>query len=469
MVGRIMERFVRYVFLVGFMSFASVFSDARDSRFTRSGIGPQYWIAYEYCYDLNRPMTERRWKDNIDWMAATFRDYGYDMISNDGWIEAAQTVNENGYITKYNSGWKHDFGYWSNYIREKGMKMGVYYNPLWMTRTAYRKNCTVSGTEYTAQEIAGEHSFNSELHWVDVDRPGAEEWVKGYVRHFKDLGAVFLRIDFLENYENHYGSRRYAKALQWIAEEAGDDLFISLVMPNCHEHARTELVYGDMMRISDDCFGGEWDFVSSRRRGQVKDRWPKYANVFDGMVAFSDVAGRGQMIMDGDFMRLNRLASRQEREFLFSLMVMGGSALAIADQYDTITADAEEVYKNRELLELHSQGFLAKPMSGDIRNENSSKWIGQLPDGDFVVGFFNREDAARTYGIDFFKDLGIDSGKVSNIRDMWKHTDFGPVEGCYSVSLQPHSCVIVRITPEGTLRFQAEAASMKNGVKLAYD
>lgn len=61
-------------------------SYGRDSRFTRKGTGPQYWIAYEYCYDFNIPIPEQRWKDNIDWMAENFRDYGYDMISNDGWI-----------------------------------------------------------------------------------------------------------------------------------------------------------------------------------------------------------------------------------------------------------------------------------------------------------------------------------------------------------------------------------------------
>ena len=44
-------------------------ADARDSRFTRKGTGPQYWIAYEYCYDFNIPISEQRWKDNIDWMA----------------------------------------------------------------------------------------------------------------------------------------------------------------------------------------------------------------------------------------------------------------------------------------------------------------------------------------------------------------------------------------------------------------
>lgn len=83
---------------------------------------------------------------HIDWMAENFRDYGYDMICNDGWIEAAQTINENGYITKYNSEWQNGFEYWNKYIADKGMKVGVYYNPMWMTRAAYFANCPVEGT-----------------------------------------------------------------------------------------------------------------------------------------------------------------------------------------------------------------------------------------------------------------------------------------------------------------------------------
>lgn len=441
---------------------------ARDSRYTRKGTGPRYWIAYEYCYDLNRPMTELRWQCNIDWMAETYRDYGYDMISNDGWIEAAQTVDENGYITKYNSGWTHGFGYWNSYIASRGMKAGIYYNPLWLTRTAYEQDCPVKGTDVTARQIAGYHSFNGELLWVDVDKPGAEQWVKGYVRHFIELGAVFLRIDFLENYENNYGTERYEKALRWIMEEAGDELFLSLVMPNSHDHARVEVKYGDMFRISDDCFAGDWDFVSARRRGQVRDRWPKYGNVFDGMVAFSDVSGKGKIIMDGDFMRLNKLASTDERRFLFSLMVLSGSALAIADQYDTAPEDAEAIYGNEELLALHEAGFNAKPLSGDIHDINSSRWVGQLPDGDYVVGLFNREDSPMEYGVNFFSELGIGSGRASNVRDLWEHRDLGAMSDSYTSVLPPHSCVVLRITPEGGRRYQAECATLTGGAGISY-
>lgn len=443
------------------------FLSARDSPFTRKGTGPKYWIAYEYCFDTNKPIPENRWKANIDWVVENLKPYGYDMFCNDGWIEAAQTIDENGYITKYNSGWKYGFDYWSEYLTERGMKMGVYYNPMWMTRTAFKENVSVIGTNYRAQEIAGNKSFNGDLHWVDVDKPGAKEWIQGYVNYFKQLGTTYLRIDFLENYENNYGTRKYAQALEWIMEAAGDDLFISLVMPNCFNHGKTELLYGDMIRIDDDCFEGDWNFVSNRRRGQQKTNWPQFGNAFDGFIGFADIGGRGQMILDGDFMRMNKLASDDERRFLFSLMIMGGSALAVADQYDTIE-DHIWVYQNREMNELNDLGFVAKPLSFDYKDAaNSSRWIGQLPDGDWVVGLFNREETSQVRSIDFEKELGIEGGRVSNIRDLWEHTDLGAMSGAFTVTLKPHECKVIRIK-NNVLKFEAETASMIGTLSKRY-
>ncbi|NLZ51477.1 MAG: hypothetical protein GX899_07240, partial [Rikenellaceae bacterium] len=56
---------------------------ARDSKYTRHGSGPKYWIAYAWCYDNDKPIPEDRWQKNIDWMAENLRDHGYNMISND--------------------------------------------------------------------------------------------------------------------------------------------------------------------------------------------------------------------------------------------------------------------------------------------------------------------------------------------------------------------------------------------------
>ncbi len=423
---------------------------ARDSKFTRHGTGPKYWIAYEWCYDNDRPIPEDRWQKNIDWMAENLRDWGYDMICNDGWIEAAQTIDGHGYVTKYNSDWEHGFEWWNAYIRDKGMKVGVYYNPLWMTRAAFFADCPVAGTDgITTSGIAGKTNFNDRLFWVDVNKAGAEQWVKGYVRHFKELGVCYLRVDFLENYERNYGTDAYATALRWISEEAGDDMFISLVMPNCYDHGKTELLYGDMFRVSNDCFGGGWDFLSQRNRGRTKPDWPRYDNVFDGFVAFSDIAGPGRLIADGDFMRLASLQDVEERRFEFSLMVLAGSALAVADEYDTVTPEILEIYRNKELLALNDEGFVADPFTCDYTDRTSSCWFGTAENGDIVLGLFNREEEEISYKVSFRNVLGLDRDRVANIRDLWTHKNLGAFNECFTATLKPHTCRVVRITPSG--------------------
>lgn len=436
---------------------------AQQGPYDRMGAGPKYWIAYEECWETNAPITEGRWKKNIDWVNDNFKSFGYDMISNDGWIEGAQTVDDHGYITKYNDLWEHGFAYWSDYLAQRDMKLGVYYNPMWMTKAAFEKNLKVKGTQIGTQDVVGSISFNEPLYWVDTDKEGAKEWIQGYVEHFISLGATYLRIDFLENYERNYGTAKYIQALKWIREAAGNRIFLSLVMPNCFDHCRTELEIGDMIRIDDDCFDGGWDFVSDRRRGEQRPIWPQYGNAFDGFLGFADIGGRGQMILDGDFMRMNSMANDKERMFLFSLMVMGGSALAIADQFDTM-GEGAWVYQNEELLELNEKGFVGKPLSYDHQDiVNSSIWAGQLPNGDWVVGLFNREETKQVRSIDFERDLGI-SGEIGTIRDLWSHSDLGPQTGGYSVELDPHECKVIRIKNKA-LKFEAEFASMIRGAQ----
>ena len=280
-------------------AFTTPVLNAKDTLINKNkGTGPRHWIAYEYCWMNNKPIPEKLWKANIDWVTTNFKSFGYDMVSNDGWIENAQTINTNGYITKYNDSWINGFAYWSDYLKKRDMKLGVYYNPMWLTKAAFNQNVTVKGTGYQTKDIVGETSFNGELYWVDVALPGAKEWIQGYVNYFIDLGATYLRIDFLENYEKNYGTVKYAQALQWIKEAASDRILLSLVMPNCYNHGQTELLFGDMIRIDDDCFNGGWDFVSARKRGTWQPHWPQYGNAFDGFVSFADIGGRGQMILD---------------------------------------------------------------------------------------------------------------------------------------------------------------------------
>lgn len=250
------------------------------------------------------------------------------------------------------------------------------------------------------------------------------------------MGFKFLRCDFLCNFQNAYGDDKYSQALKWISEEAGDEIIVSLVMPNSHDRNKIENNYGDMFRICVDCFTGGWEFISSRGRGRHNGGWPQFENLFDGFVYFSTIS-RTTTMMDGDFVRLNTCKRPEEKAFWISLLVMAGSPIAIADQYNTIGSDAH-YYQNPRLLELVGEGFSGKPLSTDLKNkEQSSIWCGKRKDGTYVAAFFNREEQPVTYSLSLGSKLGFRS--AIDVVDLWTgDTQQGSTKYNYTAEAELH-------------------------------
>ncbi len=494
--------------------------------------GPLYWMAYESAFEKDHYLEEDRWDKNVDWMASQgFVKAGYDMMSTDGWIEGAQTIDENGYVTKYNYSWDKTWKEMAEQLKESGMTLGVYYDPLWVTAAAYNSDAKIVGTDipvrslvndayghfsnFKEQDVPQGEGFDGKewckqgepaLYWLDTDKEGAEAYIKGYVKHFADAGATFLRVDFLGWYENgingdgkqnekpSYGTARYEAALKWMREACDENgVMLSLVMPNQYNHAEVELKYGHMMCVNEDVANGGWDspqngpemgwqnnHISGRRRGQWQKDWAQWGNSFDAFTGWADVGGRGQMILDGDFLRMARFdviklednserpiageeivtADAQKRSAV-SLAAMAGSPICIADQYDTLNENAPDgvdnsvYYLNEEILALNKAGFVAKPMGlGE-----SERWAGQLPDGSWVVGLFNRDRTVKNQTLNFKEDLGITG--TASVRELWQHKNYGKMD-CFTVDLAACDCRILKITPD-TVRYEAEVASLRDG------
>jgi hypothetical protein len=82
-----------------------------------------------------------------------------------------------------------------------------------------------------------------------------------------------------------------------------------------------------------------------------------------------------------------------------------------------------------------------------------------MSNGDWIVGFFNREASSQTRSISISTDLGL-SGNVF-VRDLWNHTDIGSVS-TLSKSVSSHSCQIFRISAN-TNKVVSPAMSVKGG------
>lgn len=423
---------------------------------------PMYWSVYEYCYELEQQgvpneqidITPEEWDKIIDWVATDLKPHGYDMVCTDGFIPMLAN-DASGYMTHYGS---MELKALVAKCKAKGLKVGVYDNPLWIHGPNETK---VEGTDYTFGQLYYNHKTpiinpsaeNKWFNWTVAENPGTREYIDGFFKHYAELGVDYIRMDFLSWYEDGkdrnmgvvghgYGRESYARALCYIAESAKKyGIFTSLVMPHLYDDAVLEARYGNMVRIVADTAGGGWWHCSAQDKGKVYANWPNCMNQFDGFLYWSHIAGRDKVILDGDFIRLNTFATDDEKQTAVSLQLMAGGPVTVADQYHNI-GDNLKFYINDELLALNADRFVGKPLSDNLLSSNNRVWYGQMSNGDYVVGVFNRDDSQQTVTVNF-EDLGI-SGEM-NVRDLWSHTDEG-VASSLTANIAPHGCKIVRLS-----------------------
>lgn len=423
---------------------------------------PLYWSVYEYCYDQERQgvgtidISPEEWDKIIDFVATNLKPHGYDMICTDGFIAMLATDNS-GYMTQYGSISLKDL---VAKCKAKGLKLGVYDNPLWIHGP---RDTKIEGTDYTfgnlyyngSTQVVNPGVDDMWFHWIVAENPGAKEYIDGFFKHYKELGVEFIRMDFLSWYEDGkdrgigvvgrgYGRESYARAMAYIAESAKKyGIFTSLVMPHNFNDAEIEARYGNMMRIVCDTGGGGWWHTSAQDKGKSYANWPQCMNQFDGFTYWSHLSGRNKIILDGDFIRLNKFDTDAERETVISLQLMAGGPVAAADQYTTIGNNLK-FYVNDELLALNKDGFVGKPLSDKLGDKKNEIWYGKMTNGDYVVGLFNRSDNTASVSVKL-SDIGISGEK--NVRDLWKHTDEGKAS-VVSANIPAHGCKIVKLSDQ---------------------
>ena len=424
---------------------------------------PLYWSVYEYHSLRERTglpgsmnyIPESELAANVDMVESKLKPFGYNMICIDGWGDTSK-INTNGYRTSHSRNWIHDYQWWSDHLRSRGMKLGMYANPLWLNVDASNTNATIVGTNLKVSSLyAADDPW-----WVQIDRPGAEAYVKGHIKHFKDMGIDYLRIDFLSWYETgtdrNFGNftgtvpftragghpTQYATALRWMREAADEHgVFLSLVMPHLYNEAANEQLYGHMIRINEDAFAGGWSRWNNEARGIKRVGWSVFANPMDGLTYWSYIAGRGKMILDPDFIRLNTFENDEERKTVISICLLAGSPITPADRWDNLGRH-RWLYINPEMLALNQDGFVGKPLTNDVTSPDSQIWRGQMSNGDWILGLFNREDSPQTRTFSF-SQIGLSSARV---RDLWQHADLGTAASL-SLSIPAHGCRVFRLIP----------------------
>lgn len=428
----------------------------------RGQTAPLYWSIYEYAYSMEQQgvssdamdYTEAQWDETIDWVAANLKPYGYDMVCTDGFIPMF-AKDASGYMTHYGSVSLKDL---AAKCQSNGLRLGVYDNPLWIHGPL---DTPIEGTDLTFRQIVYDgttHVENPQVRdrwftWVVSTKAGAQEYIDGFFRHYKELGVSFIRMDFLSWYEDGkdrgmgmvgrgYGREAYIRALAYIAQSAKKyGIFTSLVMPHLNNDAEVEARYGNMVRIVADTGNGGWRHTSTHDHGRSYTSWPNCMNQFDGFNHWAHITGRDKVILDGDFLRLNKYDTDAERQTAVTLQLMAGGPVAVADQPQTI-GDNLPFYTNSELLALRRDGFVGQPLNDQLGQQHET-WYGAMSDGSYVVALFNRSDSPATLTADFAQ-LGI-NGRWQ-VRDLWSHTDEGTAHTSVKAHVAAHGCKVVKLS-----------------------
>jgi hypothetical protein len=419
---------------------------------------PLYWSVYENNFLKNQQgisdnyITETELQANIDWVDQNLKLYGFNTICMDGWGDVSQ-LSVNGYRTSHSRNWAHNYVWWATYLQSKTMRLGMYDNPLWVHVSPTDTVTKVVGTSIRVSSLINTSENALWFKWVQVNRAGAEEYVKGYIKHYANMGIKFLRVDFLSWFETGtdknlgtVGVNRpradYEKALRWLREACDSSgIMLSLVMPNLKNEAAAEKKYGHMIRINQDVGTGGWARFSDLNKGTRYAGWSQYENPCDGYGYWSSISGRDSVILDGDFIRLNTFKTDIEKRSVISMHIMAGGPLSIADQYNTIGNDIW-LYQNPELLLLNTDKFVGKPLTNNPLDERSQIWTGKTSTGDWIIGLFNRGDSTRTRSI-AFSTLGLTG--TMKVRDLWQHGDLGGMKEL-TADIPPHGCLIVKLT-----------------------
>jgi hypothetical protein len=420
---------------------------------------PLYWSVYEFHRirefngEESNYIPEEVFMRNIQMVNTQLKPAGYNMVCIDGWGDV-DSYNEYGYRTKHSSQWEHDFAWWADTLQKLDMNLGMYHNPLWISKPAADAGALIEGTSYPLSNLIDETEDALWFKWCQVDQPGAKEYIKGNIQFYADMGIKYLRVDFLswfeDGYDKNFGTvgpertlAEYDSALAWMAEACNEnDMLLSLVMPHLKNEGATELKYGHMIRINEDVLEGRWYRLSEDQRGIRRDYWSQYTNPFDGYTYWSYLAGREKMILDGDFIRLDTYENIHEKQSAISLHLMAGGPLSPTDQAgSTMTDENIAIYTNEEMLALNEDGFVGMPLTNDPTIDSSQIWKGQLQNGDWVLAFFNRSGDLITRSYDFNK-LGI-SGNAK-VRDLWNKIDIG-THTSIEASIPAHGCAVYKI------------------------
>ena len=301
-------------------------------------------------------------------------------------------------------------------------------------KLAVTQNTPIEGTTYHASDIAitsrTEVTYlGGTMYYIDYAAPGSQEFVDSWANLFASWGIDYLKLDGVGDW-NVPDIQAWSRALS----QTGRPIHLQLANNLNPSYWPIWGRYSNGWRISTDieAYNGHtltsWDQVALRFA--VLPNWLR-AGVSGG---WNDL---DSLIVGG----ANSGLTPDERQTMVTLWALAASPLITGDDLRNLDAWGIGLLTNPEVVGVDQSGVVAAPLNTGTQQQ---VWTALQPDGSYAVGLFNLGDAAATVGVSW-SSLGFIG--PATVRDLWARADVGSFTHAFSVQLNSHASVMLRVTP----------------------
>lgn len=338
------------------------------------------------------------------------KEAGYQYIILDDLWEGGR--DKNGIIfadpKKFPSGMKN----LADYIHAKGLKFGIY----------------TDAAEWTCGGAVGTFGYEKQ------DAQTFAQWGVDYVKC--DYCGAPADLDTAR--------KRYKKFIDEVRATGRE-----MVFAICEWGQRSPWLWGK--EVGGNLWRTTWDLRDTWEHGKYSNGHNGIMEALDRQVGLEKYAGPGHwndpdMLViglkgKGKSASANGASGCSVREYegqmgLWSLL---SAPLLTTCDIRNMDADTKRILTNKEIIAVN-QDPLGKQASRIMKRAEKEIWAKPLANGDWAVGFLNRDDS-RTRKI----TLDLKQVKMENVqvRDLWKHKDMGVSSKKVTMSVKPHECKMI--------------------------
>ncbi len=296
----------------------------------------------------------------------------------------------------------------SEYIHNKGLKLGIYSSPGPLTCAGYT---------------------------------GSYQHENDDARQYAEWGVDYLKYDWCSYGDINRDTSRAGYELPYkIMRRALDSVNRDIVFSLCQYGMKQVWEWGDS--VGGNCW---------RTTGDITDTWQSMSSIGFGQNGHERFAGPGRWndpdmlvvgwVGWGPQLHPTRLTPEEQITHI-TLWSLLSAPMLIGCDMTRLDAFTYGLLSNDEVLDV-DQDALGVQGRRIAKQGDAEVWVKPLSDGSMAIGLFNRGSQKTTITVDW-KELGITG--MHRVRDLWRQKDLGDFSEAYTTPVGRHGAALLRVS-----------------------